>query len=40
MSLLYWTVLTESSPSEVNGSQAGNRSITLSVTHSGIKKGS
>jgi hypothetical protein len=35
MSLLYWTVLTESFPSDVNGSQAG----TLSATYSGIKKG-
>ena len=36
MSLLYWTVLTESFPGEVNGSQAGN----LSVTYSGFNKGS
>ena len=40
MSLLYWTVLTESFPGEVNGSQAGNRSMTLSVTYSGSNKGS
>ena len=40
MSLLYWTVLTESFLGEVNGSQAGNRSMTLPVIYFGFNKGS
>lgn len=39
MSLLCWTVLTERFPGEVNGSQAGNRLIILSVTYSGTHDG-
>ena len=36
MSLLYWTVLTESFPGEVNGSLAGTLSVTYSDTNKGI----
>ena len=36
MSLLYWTVLTESFPGEVNGSPVGNLSVTYSDPNKGI----